>query len=686
MSASPGAGRAGFSKVGIVSETVRQRMEALIDELEGHDHRYYRLGQPTIPDAEYDRRLQELQDIEAEHPALRRDDSPTRRLGDPPPLSALPARRHGRPMSSLQEARDEDGFRAFARQRRAASGPQPWCARVRLEGVVVNLQYRQGLLQHAASRGDGREGEDITANVRTVRDVPLRLSGESVPGLVEVHGVIFVGDRGFEQMARYQQARRAGDADRFANPRSAAQRSLFLPDSRETAHRALSFFAHGVGVLQGAGEDLQTHDARLQWLRGMGLPVEPNSRVLPDDEAACAWFAQLERLRPRLGYEVDGVVFQVDTLGAQGARDEEAIVWRYPASEVQTEVLDIGVRVHPGSGLLIPQVSLRPAWLAGRRVDQVSLDSEQEVQDRDIRIGDRVLLRWADGAPEVVRVLGRAEPFVMAARCPSCNFEVLRKPDMVEVWCGGFLRCPAQQAQRIAHFASRPAMDIEGLGSELAAQLVYGRYVRDPADLYALDASSLECCLPRVNKPSIDALMKALKRSRETTLVRFLLALGLPEVGEATARTLVENLGELEAIMAADEQRLQEIDDIGPIVAAHIQAFFASPLNRALIQRLRDEGVRWPAVVARRHSALSGKTLVLTGNLSSWSRPQAAEALRALGARVTSSLSAKTDYLICGQSPGSAKLSKAKSLGIACVQEEELRRMIEQHDPGAEPS
>lgn len=674
-------------------------MEALIAAIEEHDHRYYRLGQPTIPDTKYDGLLQELRDLEAAHPALRRADSPSWRSGVPP--SPAPAAvRHGQPMSSPREVRDQAGFLTLAplvRGRRAAPGPRAWCAAAQLAGVVVNLRYRQGLLQRAASRGDGHTGEDITANVRTVRDVPLRLAGESVPELIEVHGVIFVGDRGFAQMARYQQARRAGDADRFASPRSAAERSLFLPDSRDTARRALSFLAHGVGMLQGAGDSPQTRYGQLQWLRDMGLPVEPNTRLLPDDEAACGHFAALERLRPRLDYEVDGVVFRVDSpgavdslgaadpLGAQSAQGA-AIVWRYPANEAQTEVLDIGVRVRPGSGLVTPQVSLRPVWLAGRRVDQVSPGSEQEVRDQDMRIGDRVLLRWLDGAPEVVRVLGRAEPFAMPDRCPSCGFAVVRRPGLVEAWCSGLLRCPAQQAQRIMHFASRSAMDIEGLGSELAAQLVYGRYVRDPADLYSLDDGMLQCCLPRVDKRSIKALRKALERSKRTTLVRFLLALGLPEVGEATARALAEGLGGLEEIMAADQQRLQEINDVGPIVAARIQEFFSSAPNLELIRRLQNKGVCWPAGAARGHTPLAGKTLVLTGRLSAWSRLQAAEALRALGARIAGSVSADTDYLICGRSPGKAKLEKARKLGIACIQEEELMRMIGPRAPGAGPS
>lgn len=425
-------------------------MDALIAEIEGHDHRYYNLGQPTIPDAEYDRLFRELQNLEQAHPALCRADSPTRRVGAAP-LPEFSVFRHGKPMLSLNNVQDEAGFLHFARRVMQDCDPSGWCAELKLDGAAVNLVYRQGLLQHAASRGNGLEGKDITANVRTVRDAPLRLAGESVPEFIEVHGEIFMDARGFERLNLRLQAR--GASERFANPRNAASGSLSLLDSRETARRPLSFFAHGVGALEGAGQAPETQYGQLQWLQGMGLPIEPHTRTLPDPAGACAWFAEMGRLRPQLGYEIDGVVLKVDALRAQQALGADsraprwAIAWKYPSDEAETEVLDIEVQVGR-SGVLTPVARLRPVWVAGTHVQKASLHNEQGVQQKDVRRGDRVLVRRAgDVIPEVVRVLGRAGPFAMPDQCPSCHSALVRRAGQAGLWCSGALHCPERRRQ-----------------------------------------------------------------------------------------------------------------------------------------------------------------------------------------------------------------------------------------------
>lgn len=433
-----------------MTEQLRRRLDALIAEIEGHDHRYYNLGQPTIPDAEYDRLFRELQALERAYPDLCRADSPTRRVGAAP-LPEFATFRHGRPMLSLNNVQDEAGFLHFANRVMQDSESCGWCAELKLDGVAVNLVYRQGVLQRAASRGDGLEGKDITANIRTVRDVPLRLSGESVPGRIEVHGEVFMDARGFEQMNRRLQVR--GASGGFANPRNATSGSLSLLDSREAARRPLSFFAHGVGALEEATQEPQTQYGQLQWLRGMGLPVEPHSRTLPDNAAVCAWFVGMGRLRPQLGYEIDGVVLKVDSLHTQGDLGEDsraprwAIAWKYPPDEVETEVLDIEVQVGR-SGVLTPVARLRPVWVSGTCVQKASLHNEQGVRDKDVRIGDRVLVRRAgEVIPEVVRAVGRAGPFVMPDQCPSCHSGLVRRAGQSGVWCSGALRCPERRGQ-----------------------------------------------------------------------------------------------------------------------------------------------------------------------------------------------------------------------------------------------
>ena len=670
----------------MVSDAIRERVEALRQQINYHNYRYYVLDDPEIPDSEYDRLMRELQELERRYPELVTPDSPTQRVGAAP-LEAFGEVRHRVPMLSLANAFDDDELREFdARVRKLldTAGPVEYAAEPKLDGLAISLRYEAGRLVQGATRGDGYRGEDVTANVRTIDTIPLRLLGKRWPKVLEVRGEVFMPKSGFRRLN--EEARRKGEKP-FANPRNAAAGSLRQLDPRITAQRPLAFFAYGWGELS-VERLADTHAESLLRLRDFGLPIAPQLEVLQGVEACLDYHRRLLQARDALDYDIDGVVFKVNDLDAQARlgyvsrAPRWAIAHKFPAEEALTRVRDVEWQVGR-TGALTPVARLEPVQVGGVTVQNATLHNLDEIRKKDIHIGDTVYVRRAgDVIPEIVRVLPErrppdARPIELPERCPVCGSEVIKPEGEAIARCTGGLYCPAQRKESIRHFASRRAMDIEGLGEKLVEQLVDKGLVHDPADLYGLTKAQL-VSLERMGEKSAQNLLDALERSKRTTLPRFLYALGIREVGEATALALARHFGTLEAIERADEEALQEVPDIGPIVAAHIAAFFRQEHNLEVIERLRRAGVHWPEFTSSPSAdeqPLAGKTFVLTGALSR-PRDQVKAELQALGARVTGSVSRKTDYLVAGEEPGS-KLDKAKALGVTILDEQGLQRLLE---------
>jgi len=670
----------------MVSDAIRERVEALRQQINYHNYRYYVLDDPEIPDSEYDRLMRELQELERRYPELVTPDSPTQRVGAAP-LEAFGEVRHRVPMLSLANAFDDDELREFdARVRKLldTAGPVEYAAEPKLDGLAISLRYEAGRLVQGATRGDGYRGEDVTANVRTIDTIPLRLLGKRWPKVLEVRGEVFMSKSGFRRLN--EEARRKGEKP-FANPRNAAAGSLRQLDPRITAQRPLAFFAYGWGELS-VERLADTHAESLLRLRDFGLPIAPQLEVLQGVEACLDYHRRLLQARDALDYDIDGVVFKVNDLDAQARlgyvsrAPRWAIAHKFPAEEALTRVRDVEWQVGR-TGALTPVARLEPVQVGGVTVQNATLHNLDEIRKKDIHIGDTVYVRRAgDVIPEIVRVLPErrppdARPIELPERCPVCGSEVIKPEGEAIARCTGGLYCPAQRKESIRHFASRRAMDIEGLGEKLVEQLVDRGLVHDPADLYGLTKAQL-VSLERMGEKSAQNLLDALERSKRTTLPRFLYALGIREVGEATALALARHFGTLEAIERADEEALQEVPDIGPIVAAHIAAFFRQEHNLEVIERLRRAGVHWPEFTSSPSAdeqPLAGKTFVLTGALSR-PRDQVKAELQALGARVTGSVSRKTDYLVAGEEPGS-KLDKAKALGVTILDEQGLQRLLE---------
>ncbi|MGA7979316.1 MAG: NAD-dependent DNA ligase LigA [Chromatiaceae bacterium] len=655
------------------------RAESLRRAIDHHNYRYYVLDDPEIPDAEYDRLLRQLQELEAEHPELITPDSPTQRVGAQP-LDVFAEVEHRLPMLSLENALSEEEMRAFDRRVRERLGRDTatYVGEPKLDGLAISLIYERGVLRQGATRGDGRRGEDVTLQVRTIRSIPLRLQGGEWPALLEVRGEVFLPRAGFEAI----NARALAEGGKtFANPRNAAAGSLRQLDPRVTAERPLEMFCYGFGVVEG-GRLADTQSASLALLKGWGLRVSPELLVLEGVDACITYHKEIGERRDRLAYDIDGVVFKLDSLAEQDAlgfvsrAPRWAIAYKFPPEEELTRVLDIHVQVGR-TGALTPVARLEPVQVAGVTVTNATLHNEDEIRRKDVRIGDTVIVRRAgDVIPQVMGVVRERRPpdareFVMPLRCPICGSDVMRSEGEAASRCTGGLFCPAQRKETIKHFASRRAMDIEGLGDKLVDQLVERGLVASPADLYGLDPEAL-AGLDRMGQKSSANLIEALARSRETTLSRFLYALGIREVGEATAGALASHFGTLEAVAQATEDELVQVRDVGPVVAAQIHAFFRQPHNREIIDRLQAAGVTWPALQERPadRRPLAGKTFVITGTLS---RPRDAikQDLQAAGAKVTGSVSAKTDYLLAGEDSGS-KLAKAQELGVKVVTEENL--------------
>ncbi len=662
----------------------------LREQLNRYSYRYYVLDDPEVPDAEYDRLFRELQALEAAHPELQTPDSPTQRVGGKP-LEAFVPVRHRVPMLSIRTETDTrpSGAAAFDAQIRRELGlsdatePVEYHCELKFDGLAIGLRYEQGVLMQAVTRGDGETGEDVTQNIRTIQSLPLRLHG-AAPAVLEVRGEAYMSHADFE---RYNARQRAAGWPTLVNPRNGAAGSIRQLDPNLAAKRPLSFFAYGLGEVQ--GWDLPaTQDALLTALAALGLPVCRERTVARGAAGLIAFHQAIADKRDALPFDIDGVVYKVNRFDWQrqlGFRTREprwAVAHKFPAQEELTTVEAIEVQVGR-TGAITPVARLKPVFVGGVTVTNATLHNADEVARKDVRVGDTVIVRRAgDVIPEVVGVVlerrpADAQPFQMPSSCPVCGSQVIRPEGEAVARCIGGLYCRAQRKEAIRHFASRRAMDIEGLGDKLVDQLIERGLIHDPADLYALDAAAL-ADLERMGVKSATNLVEALTHSKTTTLARFLYSLGIREVGEATARTLERHFGTLEALEAADEARLLQVPDIGPVVAASIHAFFREPHNQEVLTRLRAAGIQWPVlpVQTAADQSLAGKTFVLTGTLASLTRDQASERLRSLGAKVSGSVLKKTDYVVAGHDAGS-KLDKARELGVTVLDEAGLLALLE---------
>jgi len=667
-------------------ETDSARIQWLRDELNRHAHAYYVLDQPTIPDAEYDALFIELQQLEIKHPELMSVDSPTQRVGGAP-LPEFAQVQHDVPMLSINNGFSEDDIRAFDRrvsEGLGQSGDIEYACELKFDGLAINLRYVDGVLVQAATRGDGSAGEDVTANIRTIRAIPLRLMTDNPPAVIDVRGEVLMFKADF---ARLNQRQREADLKEFANPRNAAAGSLRQLDSRITAQRSLRFFAYGVGRLDGAALP-ETHSALLDWYSALGIPVCTERAVVPGADGLLTFFNHIGAVRASLDYDIDGVVYKVNRVAQQQAlgfvsrAPRFAMAHKFPAEEATTTVLDISVQVGR-TGAITPVARLAPVSVGGVTVTNATLHNEDEVRRKDIRIGDNVIVRRAgDVIPEVVAHVPERRPadarvFHMPTACPVCGSLIVRPEDEAVARCsGGWLKCAAQRKGGLQHFVSRRAMDIEGLGEQLIEQLVDRGLVTTPADFYKLGLIAL-AELDRMAEKSAQNVLDALAHSKSTTLPRFIYALGIRHVGESTAKTLARHFGTLDALMAASEEEILAVEDVGPVVAQSILGFFHDPLNRELIAQLRAAGVHWDeSIVERDAQPLTGKTFVLTGTLPNLKRDEAQALIEAAGGKVSGSVSKKTSYVVAGEEAGS-KLVKAESLGIPVLDEEAFLQLLE---------
>ena len=667
-------------------DAANQRAQQLHAEIEHHNYLYYALDAPEIPDAEYDRLLRELQDLEAQYPALVSPDSPTQRVGTAP-VSAFTQITHRLPMLSLNNAFEAAEVEAFDRRCREGSGLDTieYAVEPKFDGLAISLSYENGQFVQGATRGDGSTGEDVTANLRTIRAIPMRLAGDNPPKLFEVRGEVLMLKADFEALNAQQRAR--GDKE-FANPRNAAAGSLRQLDPRITATRPLHFFAYGIGAVDG-WEVPATHAATMQQLAALHLPVARERGVVQGVDGLLAYYQQIGTQRGQLPYDIDGVVYKVNDLALQeklgfvARAPRFAIAHKFPAEEALSQVLDIDVQVGR-TGALTPVARLAPVFVGGVTVTNATLHNEDEIRRKDVRIGDWVSVRRAgDVIPEVVSVvLSRRPPdareFVMPTTCPVCGSHVERLPDESASRCTGGLFCPAQRKQALWHFASRRAMDIDGLGEKLIDQMVDTGLVNSPADLYRLGLLNLTN-LDRMAEKSAQNLLAAIEHSKHITLARFIYALGIRNVGEQTAKDLARYFGSLDALMVADETVLQQVPDVGPIVAKSIVQFLAEAHNRTVIDLLRASGVHWqegPSVALAPVSGIAGKRFVLTGTLPNLSRDDAKVQIEALGGKVVGSVSSKTDFVVVGAEPGS-KFIKAQELGLTILDEAALIALLE---------
>lgn len=666
--------------------SLQQQIDTLRQDLRRYEYEYHVLDNPTIPDAEYDRLFHQLKALEAAHPELITADSPTQRVGAKP-LSGFAQIRHEIPMLSLDNAFSDEEFYAFVKriEDRLIRLPEPltFCCEPKLDGLAVSILYVNGVLTQAATRGDGTTGEDITANIRTIRNIPLQLLMDNPPARLEVRGEVFMPHAGFERLN--QLALEKGEKT-FANPRNAAAGSLRQLDPKITSKRPLVLNAYSIGIAEGV--DLpNTHYDRLQWLKSIGIPVNPEIRLCNGTDEVLDFYRDIQNKRSSLGYDIDGTVLKINDIALQeklgfiSKAPRWAIAYKFPAQEELTRLNDVEFQVGR-TGAITPVAKLEPVFVAGVTVSNATLHNGDEIERLDIAIGDTVVIRRAgDVIPQIIGVLhdrrpADARPIVFPETCPVCDSAIVRIEGEAVARCTGGLFCAAQRKEALKHFVSRKAMDIDGVGGKLIEQLVDRELVHTPADLFKLDLTTLTR-LERMGAKSAENALASLEKAKNTTLARFIFALGIREVGEATALNLANHFKTLEALQNADLEALQQVPDVGEVVANRILAFWHEPHNVAVVNDLIAQGVHWETVETKEvtENRFKGKTVVLTGTLTQMGRNEAKALLQDMGAKVSGSVSAKTDFVIAGDAAGS-KLTKAQELGVTVLTEEEFLAQI----------
>ncbi|MBS6872342.1 MAG: NAD-dependent DNA ligase LigA [Haemophilus parainfluenzae] len=666
--------------------SLQQQIDTLRHDLRRYEYEYHVLDNPTIPDAEYDRLFHQLKALEAAHPELITADSPTQRVGAKP-LSGFAQIRHEIPMLSLDNAFSDEEFYAFVKriEDRLICLPEPltFCCEPKLDGLAVSILYVNGVLTQAATRGDGTTGEDITANIRTIRNIPLQLLMDNPPARLEVRGEVFMPHAGFERLN--QLALEKGEKT-FANPRNAAAGSLRQLDPKITSKRPLVLNAYSIGIAEGV--DLpNTHYDRLQWLKSIGIPVNPEIRLCNGTDEVLDFYRDIQNKRSSLGYDIDGTVLKINDIALQeklgfiSKAPRWAIAYKFPAQEELTRLNDVEFQVGR-TGAITPVAKLEPVFVAGVTVSNATLHNGDEIERLDIAIGDTVVIRRAgDVIPQIIGVLhdrrpADARPIIFPKTCPVCDSAIVRIEGEAVARCTGGLFCAAQRKEALKHFVSRKAMDIDGVGGKLIEQLVDRELVHTPADLFKLDLTTLTR-LERMGTKSAENALASLEKAKNTTLARFIFALGIREVGEATALNLANHFKTLEALQNADLEALQQVPDVGEVVANRILAFWHEPHNVAVVNDLIAQGVHWETVETKEvtENRFKGKTVVLTGTLTQMGRNEAKALLQDMGAKVSGSVSAKTDFVIAGDAAGS-KLTKAQELGVTVLTEEEFLAQI----------
>lgn len=661
-----------------ISHDIQVQAKKLRQDINEYNYQYYVLDNPTVPDAEYDRLLRKLIELETLHPELITPDSPTQRVGAKP-AKFFPEVVHEAPMLSLDNAfTDEEVFNFDRRikERLETEEDIEYCAEPKLDGIAVNLLYKDGVFVQGSTRGDGYVGEDITLNLRTIPSVPLTLRGHDHPKLLEVRGEIYLPKKGFEKLN--EQAAKLGEK-LFVNPRNAAAGSLRQLDPKITAQRPLELFCYGIGKTN-PELNVTKHSQVLEQLKNWGLRVSSEVHIQKNIQDCLKFYKKIEKKRQALPFEIDGVVYKVNNLALQhelgfvSRAPRFAVAHKFPAQEEMTQVNDVEFQVGR-TGTLTPIARLQPIFVGGATVSNATLHNMDEVQRKDVRIGDYVIVRRAgDVIPELVSVIKEKRPkntkkVILPSNCPVCGSEVIREEGEAAARCSAGLYCPAQRKESIRHFASRRAMNIEGLGDKLVEQLVDLGLIKNVADLYFLKSGEI-ADLERMGEKSADNLITAIEKSKKTTLAKFIYSLGIREVGEATAQTLAQHFSRLEKIIAADEESLQQVSDVGPVVAKHLLDFFHQDHNLEIIKKLQSAGVHWPDLKppAKHQQVLAGKTVVLTGTLSSMTRDEAKMRLQELGAKVSGSVSKNTSFVVVGENAGS-KLTDAERLGIEILDE-----------------
>lgn len=672
-----------------MASSISEQINHLRSTLEQHSYNYYVLDTPSIPDAEYDRLLQQLSALETQHPELITADSPTQKVGGAA-LSKFEQVAHQVPMLSLDNAFSEDEFIAFNRrikERLMSTEELTFCCEPKLDGLAVSIIYRDGVLVQAATRGDGLTGENVTQNVKTIRNVPLKLRGSDYPAELEVRGEVFMDNAGFEKFNI--EAEKRGEKV-FVNPRNAAAGSLRQLDSKITAKRPLMFYAYSTGLVAD-GNIPQDHYQQLEKLTDWGLPLCPETKLVEGPQAALAYYTDILTRRGELKYEIDGVVIKInqkalqERLGFVARAPRWAIAYKFPAQEEITKLLDVEFQVGR-TGAITPVARLEPVFVGGVTVSNATLHNGDEIARLGVKVGDTVIIRRAgDVIPQITQVVLERRPddarnIEFPVTCPICDSHVEKVEGEAVARCTGGLVCPAQRKQAIKHFASRKALDIDGLGDKIVDQLVDRELIKTPADLFILKQGHFES-LERMGPKSAKNLVTALQDAKATTLAKFLYSLGIREAGEATTQNLANHFLTLENVINASIDSLTQVSDVGEIVATHVRSFFAEQHNLDVVNALVEQGINWPELTppSAQEQPLAGLVYVLTGTLNTLNRNDAKARLQQLGAKVSGSVSAKTDALVAGEKAGS-KLTKAQDLGIDVLTEEDLINLLEQHN------